>query len=543
VKYDTDIAALAETEVHQATDGFSVDVVASDEHDAESDANRLVAKPTPADNSAAMRQVLDRVSEQEQEIDRLRNELAAGADESAGSPVPATIGVVVGDRTDLLSDLTDEVLCAELHRRLPSVTIRSLAFDQNPASVSHTMTGRALIPLRADGPLGLDALIVSGGVKPGGPGTGGDETLSLFTLVADDLVEPGSIFAFGVRPSPNDTGLSSTAPLLGHVSYVGRPGASTSQPQGPHAIPEPLVLVDRLRDAASLNKRVAYLRLMGWIPTANRIMAVQATAILKPHLPGLVAALGALAEDSGIKFVIFETSGSPDDVAVATALTTALSDQTTMLSADNGALAVLAMVHAADLIMSSSPQMLAVSVGLGRPAVGLDFATTGAIDDFAEWCGDTGVVVTTALELVQCIRGPLFRGPLPDARDTMQSALDHCFDHVADLVGDCTSPLGRTRSRPAHVAFLERRVGVLEAVNDGLGRQLAAERLRFAEHAAKLTGRPVAGGDMRSQIELERTQLQLDQARQEIQAIYGTRTMRAVGPARRLYSRMRKFLG
>ncbi len=106
------------------------------------------------------------------------------------------------------------------------------------------------------------------------------------------------------------------------------------------------------------------------------------------------------------------------------------------------------------------------------------------------------------------------------------------------------------------LAELEDRVELLEAANAGLRSRLAQERRAFAQRARDqqagtspelqpdgvVVAPPVERAQtLRLRSELEQAQSEIDHLRFELDAVYATRVMRTVAPARRVYAKLRSL--
>ena len=99
----------------------------------------------------------------------------------------------------------------------------------------------------------------------------------------------------------------------------------------------------------------------------------------------------------------------------------------------------------------------------------------------------------------------------------------------------------------ARLAELTEQVRTLETVNAGLRNRLARERSVVAEYARRVAHADLpeeatdlyVSGSERAVRDLHVGQAEIDRLQREIAAIYATRTMRTLQPARRLYGKLR----
>lgn len=253
--------------------------------------------------------------------------------------------------------------------------------------------------------------------------------------------------------------------------------------------PDPLVLAGRLADETLLDRRREYLELTGLAPEKTPYMLCLPAFAAGEELDERVCPRRAVVRPAN-RLV-------PIDL--------------------------LTLVASADAVLTSSPAVRALALGLGRPVV-------GEVADL-----DLG--------------GSPARHPAKEEerRAGLAAGADRAFDrlHVA-LLHDGASRLPATVAE--RLESLQRRVATLEAVNDGLRQTLVRERTVMAEEVRRRQGSRQDLGSW-SSFNVERVSLDLAAAHRhiaqlqaEIDRVYATRTMRALAPVRRIYGRVRRFI-
>lgn len=216
-----------------------------------------------------------------------------------------------------------------------------------------------------------------------------------------------------------------------------------------------------------------------------------------------------------------------------------------------------AAVAGAGAVVASSGTLMALAWSLGVPHVAVAAEETPA-SDFAAWTGDASALVEGPSELLATIDNIFARRGRPPGLKRLEATLDQSLDQAAAEL-EATAGKVSTHERDGRGAAqaAEARLAELEAVNDALRQRLAAERLRFGERAALLERaaettvesaiKAVRGQDVivrrrLEQVEREMRRLQDETAVQqaELRAIYATRTMKMLTPARQFYGRLRK---
>ena len=400
------------------------------------------------------------------------------------------------------------------------------------------------------------------------PEWGGPSLPSLDLVIASSTPEPGGlklVHALGEE----GTAMVAVAPEQGwgldpHVSI----GA-------PFAVPEPSVLAARHFDKELLNSRLAYLRVVGGLPEdyvlvegalfegasrdleiALQRLAARASGTARAEVVRL--APGPLGEDPEVEAVLRERRAETEEGRYQAEDWPGFPERSRLPLRVTSGLDLVAAVSGAGAVVAESGALMALAWGLGVPHVAIA-PETSAARDFSAWTGDTSAVAETPTEMVAVMGNIFARRGRPFGLRRVEATLDQALDEAAaNLEKVAAEMVANGAGHPARVSP-EERAHELEMVNEALRLRLAAERLRFGERSALLEKaahttvesaiKAVHGQDViiRRRLELaekEMRRLQEETAVQqaELRAIYSTRTMKALAPARELYRRLRTAL-
>jgi uncharacterized protein with PIN domain len=215
-----------------------------------------------------------------------------------------------------------------------------------------------------------------------------------------------------------------------------------------------------------------------------------------------------------------------------------------------------AAVAGAEVVVAGSGALMALAWALGTAHVALAPEDSPA-SNFTAWTGDPSAVVASPAELVATMGNIFARRGRPPGLKRLEATLDQSLDEAAsNLEQNAADVMASGRPGSAGTS-LDDRLHELEAVNDALRLRLAAERARFGERAALLEKaahttvesaiKAVHGQDVIVRRRLEQTEKEMRRLQEEtalqqaeLKAIYASRTMRALTPARDLYGRLRK---
>jgi hypothetical protein len=368
-------------------------------------------------------------------------------------------------------------------------------------------------------------------------------------------------------------------PKLSHsLSEAGVPTVAVAPEEGwglepaqsvgpPFAVPEPALLARRHFPEALLQARAAYLRVVEGLP--RRYVLVD-EGLLGDGGGDLGLALAHLARGGAEAVALAPGPLLAQDPEVEEALRARRAEaEEGRHQAENwpgwgerppfplrvaSPLDLAAAVAAAEAVVARSGALMALAWALGVPHVALG-EEGGSASNFAAWTGDASALVPGPAGIVATAANIFARRGQPPGLKRLEATLDEALDEAAAQLYDAGAEAARAGrlSEPAPQV----RLAELEAVNEALRSRLAAERYRFAERAALLEKtaettvesaiKAVHGQDVVVRRKLEETEkemrrLQEETAKQqaELRAIYSTKTMRALAPARQFYERLRK---
>lgn len=276
---------------------------------------------------------------------------------------------------------------------------------------------------------------------------------------------------------------------------------------------DPLLLVGRLLSPELLQKRLAYIRLMGWYPADGQPLIFHGGPHLLPGVPQLIPVLSEIVLTGDITSVVFAELG-PDEAGLADALAQAVGVPAFRLPAEAGAEDVVAAVAAAAGLIGTSSHACTVAMAYGRPAVLVE-------------AGDHRRLTKAYAEASS--------GPRSSAPAALVRALDGQFDRIAGMVGGTHAP--------AHARRMQDELVALRRAHEMRGATLAAERSSYADRIADLEAdverlaeeaahlRPWGEAESRGRLVAE----------QELAALHRTRTFRWTAAARGAYFALRSL--
>jgi SAM-dependent methyltransferase len=544
-------AGFFETEIPVDRAEFPPALLAELHNDPEGRTYQFVVKALPVDSSPGLRRMYEENSAQKAEIGRLRTALDAlagtGSDESA---------IQVGlwghfGLDDLRSSLLPNIVRGELARRLPGATFRSFAPGR---ATSRVDAGEPVEPLgpwsdsRADELTSeLDAVVVTGrlGVPPSGyvNGESPDRLVELDTVLYQGLgadrerhcpvlylgvetAEPSLIAPERVRSA-----------LVGHRyaapsdSRLIGDGSGEADPSTPAVLPDLLFLVGRIYRPEMSHHRCAYLRLMGWFPHSGPVIVVQGDAQLSDFVPALARVLNEVAAARDARCVVLESKQLGDDASFANLLASQLERPGGVIPLDAGVTNQLAAVANADFVVASSSALLAAAFAHGRPCVGLDLLEHGRLRDFALSTGQLDAIVRKPTEITAALSAAPTSAAIEARRQAIELRLDRHFDEVAAIIADAGRNRRGSSDAPVTRSSLATRLGAVEAAHASLQQRMTSERLAFADRAAEF--------ERQQHDQLRRARAEQARAEAQLAALYATRTMRLLHPAREYYARLR----
>ena len=277
--------------------------------------------------------------------------------------------------------------------------------------------------------------------------------------------------------------------------------------------PHPLLLAGRLLNSVVLEHRAEYLRIVGVLPGERSYLLRYARL---PTSETWAESAAKMAGGADLEAVDVHSDVAPIDL--------------------------LTVVAESQLVVTDSPGLLALAVGLGRPAQGVVPPGSDGVEQLEALAGSD---LTTAPEhLLE--QGGL--RPQLEEEAERRGALLRGADLFFDALSVDLSNSGAQHSPqnvPTRIADLADQVAALGAVNAGLRLRLAREREAMATYVRSLRQARlsdeihVVERRQETEAEIRRLHEEIERLRAEIVSIYGTRTLRLLRPAREVYSRLR----
>jgi hypothetical protein len=243
-------------------------------------------------------------------------------------------------------------------------------------------------------------------------------------------------------------------------------------------VPDPLVLLPRAFPDELRNRRLEYLRHMGWFPRSGAPLIVQESAVLRERAEELVASLTTALERSPLPVVLVDLGPPPADTRLMEAVSRQLPVPTFRIPSDAGVSDVVAALSHARAFVGMSARAAVACSSFGVPAVILDRALESTPRKLV-------------LAIRETLRAPAGAGPTP----ADVAALDAHFDRLAGLAESALARRLRRRgsSRETFLARLRENDRVLKSWREAYSartEQVLDLRLRsvdLAEAEAKLT--------------------------------------------------------
>jgi hypothetical protein len=306
-------------------------------------------------------------------------------------------------------------------------------------------------------------------------------------------------------------------------------------------------LAERFYGREFVEARSAYLRLMNWLPPGGPVILLHGTADLLPLVSPLARAVDDLVTERAATCVLLEVDSTDGGATFAREVARQLSVERRVVPTEAGPADMVTAIAASDVVVSSSRGILALAFAFGRPHVGLDLLGHGHLDSFADATSNPDLIARRTSDIDKAVRLAPDQGTMRDEiLLPLQAKLDATFDHVADLIRETVHARRARGQEPAVFESLEQRLAAVEAAYAGLTRRMAAERLSFANRAVGLERElaaarqpPPLPAPHPTNEELDRALAMAADARDELEAMLNTKTMRLARPARRLYARLR----
>jgi lipopolysaccharide transport system ATP-binding protein len=317
-------------------------------------------------------------------------------------------------------------------------------------------------------------------------------------------------------------------------------------------VPDPGLLLPRLFSPGLLDKRLAFLRLMGWYPPSGRPIVLQGNRDLVRFVPALVPAVSRLVEELGeTSIVVAETGPCHGDAQFADALAEALPFPFYRLPAKVGMEDLVTAIASSGGFVGISLHGNITAFVYGRPHVILNLNGQSKLDGLAALIGGEECLVHDPTEVPGAFQRASARALRQDLVAVLQSRVDAHFDRVA-TIAEGSAGSRRAGGPDLRLAELDRRLAevrgyaaALERALEVRGQRLVLERLAFADHVQDLRDEHWK----QLQEERERLEAEIDALRREVRGkhewlvgLMHTKTFRYTAPFRAVYGRLRRWL-
>jgi 2-polyprenyl-3-methyl-5-hydroxy-6-metoxy-1,4-benzoquinol methylase len=511
-----------DTEIPISPGEFAPETLEQVNRDPDSQTYQFVVRALPVGTGPADQLLAAELAAKGRELDFFRSQFATIARSLGDMARPPVVGLVeAAERSEpgAVVRLRTAAVMAELRRRLVGFAIR--VYGLYPDPVETGLVGDAALPLLPWDAERSDQLRAEADAVVALAGT---FTHTDLQSILDSLEQQGHPLYRVTPDTPSWSGAAQPGGFATHLSS-GTGGFA-------RRIVDPLMLIGRLVANEFLLQRADYLSLLGMLP--------ETTGFVLAYLPDLDA--GSRARAVQALETVARRAGT-DLVVIDPAQTLGASSATTLASNDLTPIDLLAVVAASGLVVTGSPGVLALATGLSRPALGvaseLELSGARATEDQP---------VARVEELVALAPVATAGSDLDRRRHEGIGSLDLFFDDLAGELLSAGAPQ-LSASAPQRLSELTEQVRTLESVNAGLRARLTQERSTIASLLGpgphqQWAGRSLASrvsGSERALWDLNPGHAEITRLQKEIAAIYATRTMRVLQPARRLYGRLRTW--
>jgi hypothetical protein len=314
-------------------------------------------------------------------------------------------------------------------------------------------------------------------------------------------------------------------------------------------VPDPGFLIPRLMDASVGPRRLAFHRLMGWIPPRPYLL-LQASQALSGDAEALLRAMRQLADGEPELAVVVVDSGSDrGGTGFADTIGAAYPNDVFRVPPPLVVQDLAALVQSAELVVASSFHFAVSAASFGRPAALLD---VGESPESATGRLPASVARVRDVAQLPVAAAAARRAPLDDADiRALQADVDRHFDALAEVI----SVAAERRDPARHAARVElalRRSGAMRLAHEARSVQVGRERAAFAQRLEAETARheQVAGQLAQEQARRLAAEQALDIAEErasdadkrahdlqlEVDALHSTRLFRWTRWLRRAYS-------
>jgi SAM-dependent methyltransferase len=539
----TRLGAFA-TEIPVRGEDFAPDLLEEVSRDPEAETYQFVVRAMPLGSSEADKALADEVIVKSQDLFRVSEELAQISRRLEATPMAPRLGLLFGGVPSALGRLRAASVQAEMVRRLPGFGFRSYALSDSPAPTG--LTGDIAHPLLPWNPersqriaREVDAIVVVCSAA-----SAADDR---FRMVLVGLNRAGlPLHVVITDPSSNARNAEDRDHWWSRPSAVTH-GPPTGRYEGLPSVVDPVALSGRLFVSSLLEQRLDYLEVLGKGPTVDRFVLVALTDLQPLEVASMWSALEAISRRSDADVVVI-ANGDLEGSPFSEASVDQSDGRRPVIFRDLEPIDLAALVAGAAQVVTDNPAFFAMASGMGRPVLAVAVDQVSA-PKFSGWAATPARLVTDIDGLVAAAE--LSQGlALAESTDAPLGELELFLDDLADAVA---LSVGRRfiQSAPQRIDELVDQVNVLEAANAGLRKALAAERVALGARAHDLlagrldsavapfkTERVLHKAD---RLVVENAQKEAAQLRFELDAVYGTRTMRTVAPARRVYAKLRSL--
>ncbi|MCU1463363.1 MAG: hypothetical protein JWO37_3438 [Acidimicrobiales bacterium] len=309
-------------------------------------------------------------------------------------------------------------------------------------------------------------------------------------------------------------------------------------------------LIPRLLSKTLLEKRLRYLRVMGWYPADGPVVVVQGNRHLVDFSAAIADSLLALtAERPDLTIALLETGRGQGDHEFAEALSHHLEGKVARMPGATGIEDVAAAIAAAEMFVGISFHGNVTAAAYDRPHVILNLNCQSKLAGLADAVERPACLVDDVADLTDAMRRTMDRPPRSDVMPRLQAGIDKHFDRVA-AIADASAAARRDLHRPRAATTAE--VVALRRAHERLSQRIVAERVAMADRvvdleqelavAADETAAAAArASDLADLLELTQAAVAFHEARwagvdAELQALHDTKTLRWTAPIRHMWA-------
>ena len=511
------------TEIPLTEDHFSAEVVERVRADPESFTYQFVLRAVP-EADVATSDMLGLFAARSEELEAFGAQVKELLALAQGFVAPPCVGVLATTSHPQSSEspwqsLRTSVTVAELRRRLLHSTVRLVAIGEDAKGAPQTnATPTSPDPTSPD--LAANAADWSGEpVEHLGNLRGGGAANIAHDFDALVVVDPA------------------TAPSgLGSIEAHGCPVRTLDTAA---ALPDLLVLSERVAAGTSLSLRLDYLRAAGKIPTAPKYMLVSAGSANQARVRSLSRVVDQLATDSDSAVWVLASHGPYADPGASKTVSSSIKGA--RIVDGLAEIDLLAVIAGADMVVTDCAGPAALAMSLRRPLLCVE--GDQSLGRLAKCSGDPALVASKPSDLLSLVQIATRRAEDRHIDDQVATPIDLAFDELASSL-ERAATRRFAASLPEALSGMRRRIERLERANAASARRMASERNALGRRAIALAGG--AAPDDSAGMLVERAERKREEAEQAArsateayEAVMATKTMRLLSPARRAYGLLR----